>query len=367
MELGLSQEQQMLRDSVSRYLEKAYDFDARQALVASDAAWSDDAWAQFAELGLMALPFPEERGGLGGSISDCVAFAESFGKHLVIEPYIASTMCAGVALAASEKPVAQEWIEKLAAGEALAAFAYEEGRGTSKPEMIAMSAKRGQHGYLLSGEKRLVIAGAQADVLVVVARIEGTDTLGLFLVASDAPGLESRAYTTIDGRSAADMRFSEVAVTDDAVLHDNALEPLKAVLANAMIVQSAEAVGAMGALLTITGEYAMTRKQFGKPIAMFQAVSHRLADMKIAYTKAYSTLTYTTALAAEGAASARDIAVLKGQVGKLGRELGEAAIQTHGGVGLTDELSVGHYHKRILAFDAQFGDHTYHLRTLGQR
>ena len=130
--------------------------------------------------------------------------------------------------------------------------------------------------------------------------------------------------------------------------------------------QSAEAVGAMGALVALTSEYAMTRKQFGQPIAKFQAVAHRLADMKIAYSKALATLTYTTALAESGAASPRDISVLKGQLGKLGREIGEAAIQTHGGVGMTDELSVSHFHKRLLAYDAQLGSHTYHLRKLGQ-
>ena len=163
------------------------------------------------------------------------------------------------------------------------------------------------------------------------------------------------------------MRFDGVEVSGHAILSKDAGEALDAILAKAIIVQSAEAVGAMKALLRITTEYAMTRKQFGQPIAMFQAIAHRLADMKITYAKALSTLTYTVALANSEAASPRDIAILKGQIGKLGRELGEAAIQTHGGVGLTDELSVGHYHKRLLAFDAQLGDHSYHLRKLGAR
>lgn len=366
MEFAFSQEQDMLRDSVSRYLEKNYDFDTRQALVRSDDPWSQDVWTQFAELGLLALPFSEEKGGLGGSISDCVAFAESFGKHLVVEPYTYAIMLAGAALEASDTDLAGEWIEKLATGEAIAAFAYEEGAGTSTPDMIGTTAVATGDGYSLTGEKKLVIAGAEADALIVAARIGEDGPVGLLLVDKDAPGLTVSAYTTIDGRSAAKVRLDGVTVDAAGVLVEDASEALKGILASAIIVQSAEAVGAMGALMAITGEYSLTRKQFGKPIAMFQTVAHRLADMKIAYTKALSTLTYTTALANSGAATPRDISVLKGQIGKLGREIGEAAIQTHGGVGMTDELNVSHYHKRLLAYDAQLGDHSYHLRALGQ-
>ncbi|MEM7781605.1 MAG: acyl-CoA dehydrogenase [Pseudomonadota bacterium] len=365
MDFAFTQEQEMLRDSVARYLEKSYDFDARQALVRSDDPWSADVWDQFAELGLLALPFSEERGGLGGSIADCVAFASGLGKHLVIEPYIHTILLAGAALDASNAAAADEWIAKIAAGEGLVAFAYEEGAGTSSSDMIQTTASANGDGFTISGEKRLVIAGAEADALVVAARIGQDGPIGLFLLPQDAPGITVSSYLTIDGRSAAKVRFDNAAVGQESVLLEDATEALASILANAIIAQSAEAVGAMAALLSLTGEYAMTRKQFGKPIMMFQAVAHRLSDMKMAYTKALSTLTYTTALANSGAATSRDIAVLKGQVGSLGRSIGEAAIQTHGGVGMTDELSVSHYHKRLIAYDAQLGDHRYHLRTVG--
>ena len=361
MEFAFSQEQDMLRESVSRYLEKNYDFDTRQALVRSDDAWSTDVWSQFAELGLLALPFSEDKGGLGGSIADCVAFASSFGKHLVVEPYAHTIMLAGAALEASDHESAPDWIEKLASGEAVVAFAYEEGAGTASPDMIRTVAARDGASYTLSGEKRLVIAGAEADAVIVAAR-EG-DKLGLYLVSKDATGLSTGSYTTIDGQSAAKMTFRDTPAT---LLLEDASEALETILTNAIIVQSAEAVGAMEALLATTAEYAMTRKQFDKPIMMFQSVAHRLSDMKIAYTKALSTLTYTTALANSGGATPHDISVLKGQIGKLGREIGEAAIQTHGGVGMTDELNVSHYHKRLLAYDAQLGDHAYHLRVVGR-
>ncbi len=362
MDFSFSQEQDMLRESVAKLLTRNYDFDTRQALVASDAPWSADVWSQFAELGLTMLPFSEEQGGLGGSVADCVAFAGTFGEHLVVEPYVASTVLAGGALAASGTPQALEWIEKLASGEAALAFAYEEGNGTAAPDQIAMTAEPDGDGVALTGEKRLVIAGDAADALVVVARRSDTGKLGFYLVETGADGLTTRGYKTIDGRYAATIGFGDVAAD---VLLEDAGEALEAILAKAIIVQSAECLGAMKALLTLTSEYAMTRKQFGQPIGMFQVVAHRLADMKIAYTKALSTLTYTTALANSGAATAKDIATLKGQMGKLGREIGEAAIQTHGGVGMTDELSVSHFHKRILAFDAQLGGHAYHLRKVG--
>ena len=363
MDFSFSQEQDMLRESVAKLLERKYDFDTRQALVASDAPWSAQIWADFAELGLTMLPFSEDHGGLGGSVADLVAFAGTFGEHLVVEPYVTSTVLAGGALAASGTPQALEWIEKLASGEATLAFAYEEGNGTATPQQISMQVEVSDGQASLTGEKRLVIAGGEADALVVTARDTETEKLGFYLVEKGAKGLTISPYKTIDGRAAATIRFDRVGASP---LLENAGEALEAILAKAIIVQCAEALGAMKALLTITSEYAMTRKQFGQPIGMFQVVAHRLADMKIAYTKALSTLTYTTALANSGAATPRDIATLKGQIGKLGREIGEAAIQTHGGVGMTDELNVSHYHKRILALDAALGGYQYHLRRVGQ-
>lgn len=361
MDFSFTDEQQMLRDGVGKFLEKSYDFDKRQKLVNSDAPWSDAAWQQFAEFGLLALPFSEEQGGLGGSISDCVAFAELFGRHLVIEPYLGSVMLAGSALAQSGHEAAQEWLEKIVSGEAVVAFAFEEGHGTASPDLVAMTAQGGGDSARLTGEKRLVHAGGDADAIVVLARKGEGGPPAFYLVEAGADGLDARTYTTIDGRSAANITFTGVVATE----LETSAEAVEKIIADAMIVQSAEAVGAMGALVSMTGEYAHTRKQFGVPIATFQAVAHRLADMKIAYTKARATLIYTAALAESGAATPRDMAILKGQIGKLGRAVGEAAIQTHGGVGMTDELSVSHYHKRLLACDTTFGDHAYHFRKVG--
>ncbi|OAN99347.1 pilus assembly protein CpaB [Sphingomonadales bacterium EhC05] len=370
MDFSFTEEQQMLRDSVSRFLDKTYDFKARQTLVASEKPWSEQVWQQFAELGLLALPFSEETGGLGGSIADVVAIAESFGEHLLVEPYMSSILLAGRALALSDHDVAQDWLAKIIAGEAIAAFAHEEARGTAAPEFVTLGAQQSGGNYFLDGEKRLVLNGAEADILVVSARLSGVagekSGLALMMVDPKTDGIEITSFQTIDGRSAAHIQFDKVQVSAEQLLLDDAYSVLVAVISDIMIALSAEAVGIMGALLGATSEYTATRKQFDVPISSFQVIAHRLADMKIAYTKARASLYYTTAIAEAGQSTARDIAILKGQVGKLGRAIGEDAIQSHGGVGMTDELIISHYHKRLIAIDAMFGDSEYHFRKIGQ-
>jgi alkylation response protein AidB-like acyl-CoA dehydrogenase len=372
MDFTFSAEQTILRQSVSQYLDQSYAFDQRQAIITSERGTSAEVWHQLGEFGLLALPFPESAGGLGGSMTDIVAVAEVFGGHLMSEPYLSSVILAGRALAMVENSdTARKWLAKIAAGSALGAFAHEEGRGTADPARIATSATVDTDGYVLSGEKRLVLGGGEADVLVVTARLVGAghtgDELGLVLVTRDQAGVALTTYRTIDGRKAANCTFDHVRVHSADVVAGEAASTITAIVDGALIALSAEAVGAMGALLEMTASYAATRQQFGVPIATFQALAHRLADMKIAFLKARSTLLYTTALVEAGHAGARDFSLLKAQVGCLGRTLAESAVQIHGGVGTTDEVSIGHYLKRILAIDAMFGDSDYHFRKVGAR
>jgi alkylation response protein AidB-like acyl-CoA dehydrogenase len=372
MDFSFTESQAMLRDSVGRYLGDKYDFDTRRAIVRSEPSGSSTIWKGLAELGLLALPFPEAAGGLGGSIVDVVAVAELFGERLLVEPYFATVLLAGRALALAEgHAAAHDWLARIIAGEARAAFAHEEGRGTPDPRLIAVTARPAADGYHLQGEKRFVLNGADADVLVVSARLSGRpgeqDGLALLLVDPKAAGVTIAKIDGLDGRSAAHIRFGGVQVAESDVLLRDAHAAIERVIAEAILALAAEAVGAMGALLAMTSEYAATRKQFGVPIGGFQVVAHRLADMKLAYAKARSTLLYTTALAEAGRATPRDISVLKAQVGRLGRAIGEAAVQTHGGVGMTDELPVGHYLKRLLTIDQLFGDSEHHFRMIGRR
>ncbi|ROO86679.1 alkylation response protein AidB-like acyl-CoA dehydrogenase [Actinocorallia herbida] len=370
MDFTFTDEQTMLRESVARYLAKNYAFEARQAIVRSDRPFSAEVWQALADFGLLALPFPEALDGLGGSVVDLVAVGELFGEHLVVEPYLSSILLAGRALAeVGDHPRAEHWLGRLMAGEALAAFAHEEGAGTADPSLVAVSCTKAGGGYRLDGEKRLVLGGANADVLVVTARVDGApgspDGLALLVVEPGAPGVRITPFKTLDGRSAAHLAFDGVEIPADDLLTADAHGAITRTLDGAVIALAAEAVGAMTALLRQTGEYAGSRRQFGVPIATFQTVAHRLADMKIAHTKARGTLLYTAALAEAGRATRRDVSVLKAQVGRLGRALAEAAVQTHGGIGMTDELAIGHYLKRLLAIDAMFGDSDYHYRVVG--
>lgn len=369
MDFNFSDEQAMLRDNLARYLQKTYDFDRRKAIVASGDGYSKDVWRHFAELGLLALPLPESSGGLSGSIIDVVAIAELLGEHLVVEPYGPVVMMAANALSRASADT-DGLLAQVIAGDKLVAFAHEEGKGLADPSLVALKVTKTDAGYRLDGEKRYVLGGAQADRLVVTARVSGApgDAAGLALLLVDPKQtcVTLQPFQTVDGRAAAHVRFDGVALPADALLSADAGAVIDAVIRDATIALCAEAVGAMGALLTKTADYASTRKQFGVPIGSFQAVAHRLADMKIAYTKARATLLYTAALAEAGRASRRNVSILKGQTGMLGIAIGEAAVQTHGGVGMTDELAIGHYLKRVLAADAMFGNSEYHFRVLGK-
>jgi len=295
------------------------------------------------------------------------------GEHLTVEPFLPSVMLGGMALASARSGVATAPIlASVIAGETQLAFAHDEGRGTPDPTRVALSAAAAGDGLRLNGEKRYVLIAAEARHLVVSARTSGEpgsrEGLTLVLVDADAPGVSMQTYRTVDGRTAANVAFADVEIPAERLLSDigGGLAPLETVIQNATLALCADAVGAMGKLLRITAEYAATRRQFGVPIGSFQAIAHRIADMHIAHQRTRSALMYTAALVESGAHRPRDISILKALVGRHGRQLGESAIQAHGGVGMTDELSVGHYFKRILAADAMFGASAYHHQLIGR-
>lgn len=369
MDLTFTDEQQALRESLARYLDRTYTFDQRQKLLQSDSPWSADVWRHFAELDLTALPFGEDAGGIGGTAADLVAVGEVLGEYLCVEPYVGTVLLAGRALATATGAAgdrARELLTGIIAGDTHVAFAHEEGRGTPAAAQVALDAVDAADGVRLTGSKGLVIGAAQASAYVVTARVAGVPGSGegvaLVLVEADAPGLSLRNYRTVDGRAAASVEFRD---TPGRVLADNATGLVGEIAGTGILGLAAEAVGAMGVLLKITVEYGSTRQQFGVPIGTFQALAHRMANMKMAYLQARATLLYTTALVEAGTAGPTEIAVLKAQVGRLGRTLAESAVQVHGGIGTTDELPVGHYLKRILAVEAMFGDSEHHLRTVG--
>lgn len=366
MDFTYSAEQLMLADSVARYLQQQRDFRARQAMLGEGATWSKEVWGHFARQGLLGLARSEDEGGLGGTVVDVVAIAERFGAALVAEPYLSTAVLAGGVLAAAgDNLAARALLAQAVSGDAVVAFAHEEGVGGAPAAAVRTRAVRTGPAFELTGEKALVLDGGDADRLIVSAQHDGD--LALFLVDPSSSGVRRETFRTIDGRGAARVRLDGVRVDDSALLVGSATGVVEAVVGDAILYLAAESVGAMDALLRTTAAYASTRRQFGVPIASFQVISHRIADMKIALLTSRATLLYVAALREAGRATARDLAVLKAQSGRLGREVAEAAIQIHGGLGMTDELPVGHYLKRIIANDVLFGGAEVHLRRLGQR
>ncbi|MDO7836436.1 acyl-CoA dehydrogenase [Sphingobium sp. HBC34] len=365
MDFTFTQEQEMLRDAAARLLSQHYDFDQRQRIVGSSNGRSVEMWRQFQDMGLLITAFAEDRGGFGGKASDILVISELLGQHLVVEPYLPSILFAGRALARiTDHTGASRWLDRLMEGSALGALAHEEGRGTAHIHAIATTLSLDGDAYVLNGEKRLVLAGGDADLLVVTARTSG-GALALLLVDAAQVGVTRDAYVTIDGRRAANIRFDNVRLDADAVALNDAAGVIQDIVNDAIFALSAEAVGSMGALLAASVEYAATRKQFGVAIGSFQALAHRLADMKLAFAKARSTLFYTAAIIESEQADTRTYSLLKAQVGRLGRAIAESAVQIHGGVGTTDEVAVGHHLKRIMTVDAMFGSVDYHLRLVG--
>ncbi len=363
MDLTFSDEQRLLADSVGDFLAEQRDFAARRAQLATGVTIAPHVWAHLGEQGLLALPRSEAVGGMGGSIVDLVAVAMRFGAALLTEPYLATVVLAGGALEAAGGDAACALLERIASGACIAAFAHDEAVSGGPASLIETSAISKEGGYVLNGVKHLVLAAGEASQLVVTARYD--EGIALFLLDAAADGVEIDRFVTVDGRGAGRLRLTDVQVDGSALLLRDAEPALEEILTDAVVYLAAESVGAMEALFRMTSAYAATREQFGVPIGTFQTVAHRLADMKIALTKASASLFYVTALREAGRATPRDISQLKAQTGRLGRSLAEAAVQTHGGVGMTDELAVGHLLKRIVANDILFGDADLHLRRLG--
>jgi pimeloyl-CoA dehydrogenase small subunit len=370
MDFSFSEEQTLLRNTVQSFLQDKYDFDTRRKIVASDEGFRRDYWQQFAELGLLAAPFSEEMGGLGGGPIDTMIIMEEFGRHLVVEPFLETVVLAGGFLHEGGSPAQQEeLIPGIIGGENIWAFAYAEPQGRYNLADLKTTAKKDGDGFVLNGYKCVVLAAPWADKLVVTARTSGgqrdRDGVTVFIVDKGADGVSTRDYPTVDGRRASEITFENVKVGADAVIGevDKGLALVEKVTDQAIAALSAEAIGGMKELNEATVEYCKTRKQFGVPIGKFQVLQHRMVDMFMAYEQSVS-MTYMVNLKVEEEEAERKKAAsgAKVQIGKAGRFVGQQAVQLHGGMGMTDELSVGHYFKRLTMIDTQFGNVDHHLK-----
>ncbi len=369
MDFNFTEEQGMIRDSLARLIREKYDFDTRRKAISSELGRDPALWAQFAELGLLMAPFSEEDGGLGGNAIDAMVVMEEFGKGLVTEPFIPSVVCGGGFLKHAGTAAQKEnHLAGIMSGEQIFAFAYAEPRGRYNLADLETTAKA-DGGYTLNGHKAVVIGAPWATHFIVTARTSGSQRdaggVSVFIVEKGASGVTTRDYPTVDGRRASEVYFENVSVPGEHLVGalDNGLGLVERVADEAVAALCAEACGVMGVAHQMTVDYSRERKQFGTPIGKFQVLQHRMVDMFMEHQQAIS-MTYMATLKLEEDEVARQMAAsaAKVKIGQGGRFVGQEAIQIHGGMGMTDELAVGHYFKRLTMIDAELGNVAHHMK-----
>jgi alkylation response protein AidB-like acyl-CoA dehydrogenase len=366
MDFEFTQEQQQFSDALRRWMEKDYTFEHRKKILHSETGVSSDAWNTLAELGMTALPVPEEQGGFNGSAVDMMVVMKEIGRGLVVEPYLATALGAQFLKLAGKQ---ESLLEQVATGELKLAAAVGEKQARFDLFDITTTAAASGEGYVINGTKVVVIHGGQADQLIVSARSSGaqrdTGGISLFLVPANAAGVNRRDYRTIDGQRAADIRFENVQVPASALLGaaGEGWEILDAAADYGVTLLCAEAIGAMEALNASTLEYLKTRQQFGVPIGKFQALQHRMAEMFMQYQQASSmaTLAAVKVASSDAVERRRTVSAAKARVGQAARFVGQQAVQLHGGMGVTDELPAAHHFKRLTMIEQTLGDTDYHL------
>ena len=372
MDFDLTDEQRLLKDSVDRLIADQYQFEQRKKYMTEPEGWSLGVWQQYAELGLLGLPFAEAHGGFGGGAVETMIVMEAFGRGLVLEPYFATVILGGGLLRRAATPAQQQaLLPQVTQGKLKLALAHVERQSRYDLADVATTARQDGAVWVLDGAKSVVLHGDCADRLLVTARVSGNrrdrEGVGLFLVDPSAAGVTRRGYPTQDGLRAAEVTLSGVRVPrDDAMV--NALPAIEHVVDEAIAALCAEAVGTMQAMHETTLEYLKTRQQFGRPIGQFQVLQHRSVDMLVALEQARSMAMFAAVMAGDenAAERRRAIAAAKVQIGRSGRHIGQEAIQLHGGIGMTMEYKVGHYFKRMTMIDKLFGDADVHLETLAQ-
>lgn len=374
MDFSFTEEQTLLEESVARFFQNDYDFESRRQLTKSELGYSADNWKTFAELGWLGVPFSEADGGFGGGAVESMLMQENFGKGLLVEPYLATVILAGGALkhggTAEQKA---KYLPGVIDGSLQGALAFAEPQGRFNLADLTTTAVAGDGGYVLNGHKAVVLNGPAADFIVLTARTSGAQRdqqgVSLFVVDASAEGLGKRDYPTVDGMRAAEITLNDVQVGADALVGelDQGYGLIEQVLDDGIMAVGSEAVGCMEVLYKDTVEYCKTREQFGQPIGKFQVLQHRMVDMFMEHEQSKS-LMYMAAMRMDegyGPEAQKAVSAFKVQVGKSGRFVGQNAVQLHGGMGMTDELNIGHYFKRLTIIDTLFGNVDYHLKRFG--
>jgi alkylation response protein AidB-like acyl-CoA dehydrogenase len=375
MNFNLSEEQQMLKDSIVKFVRDNYELPKRLAQQKKDMGYSEEHWQTFAELGWLAMPFPEEFGGLNGTAIDTMVMMEEFGKGLILEPFFATVVLAGTALKLGGTQAQKEKIiPEIIQGSVKATLAYAELQARHNLADVATTASKQGNDYIIKGQKSMVWNAQTADYIIVSARTSGAradkNGISLFLVPATAEGVSRKNLQTIDGLRASEIEFNNVKVSASDLIGElnNGYTILEQVALHGILALSAEAVGAMEKLYKDTVDYTKQRVQFDHPLSEFQTVKHRLAEMFTETEQSRSMLFRATMEMDNGAEDAAlDIHGLKYLIGKNGRFIGQSAVQLHGGMGQTEELRIGHYFIRLTVIDSQFGDTDYHLEQFSQK
>ena len=370
MDFDLSDEQRMLQDSVARLIADGYGFEQRKAYLAEPGGYSHAMWAQYAEMGLLGLPFSEADGGFGGGPVDTLIVMQSLGQALALEPYLATVvLCGGLLRDAGSKEQRAAHLPAFSAGERALAFAHSEADARFDLGHVAATASADGTGWVIQGAKRFVLSGDSADTLIVSARTYGSagdrDGLSLFLVGATTAGVSRRGYLMQDHSRAADITLDRVHVGAEALIGPagTALPLIERAVDQAIAALCAESIGVMERVHELTVDYLKLRKQFGVAIGSFQALQHRAVDMLVAIEQARSMALYATMMCSDPDSAARtsDISAAKVQIGRSARFVGQEAIQLHGGIGMTEECQAGHYFRRLTVIEMLFGDTAHHL------
>jgi alkylation response protein AidB-like acyl-CoA dehydrogenase len=371
MDFDFSDDQEMLRDSVRKWVDKGYVFERRRGIV-KEGGFSKAVWRELAELGLTGLAVPEAHGGMGFGPVDAMVVMEELGRGIVLEPFAQGALIAGGVLTAhAPDAVKSAWLPRVASGDALVVLAHQERASRYRLNHVSTKAAASGAAWTLSGSKSVVPAGDQADAFIVPARVSGAvddrSGIALFLVERQATGVSTRGYPTQDGARAAEVTLANAPATLIAAA-GTGLEALELAVDIGIAAQCAEAIGVMDKLVSVTVEYMNTRKQFGVAIGSFQALRHRIADVKMQLELARSMSYFATLkLGAPPAERRRALSQAKVQLGQSMRFVGQQAIQLHGGIGVTMEYAAGHYFKRLTMLELSFGDTMHHLGEVSAR
>ena len=369
MDIEFTEEQKILQDNVERMLRANYDFDRRREIVAGEQGYSRVVWQKFSDLGLLGAPFSEESGGLGAGPIATMIIMEAFGRHLVVEPFFETVVLAGGLIEAlGSGRQRHDLLADIIGGRTVWSVALLEAQSRDDFHAVSTTAERQADGYVLRGAKAVVVAAPWADRLIVSARTSGSardrNGVSLFVVDRHARNAHLQDFKTLDGRRAAELKLEGVRVPAENLLGQEgaAIDALERWRPGAIAAQCAAAIGAISELNKATLEYTKTRKQFGVPLASFQVLQHRLVDMFIAQEEAIAVTYALNATIAQGGGAAKFASAAKAKVGEAGRYVAEQAVQLHGGMGMTDELKVGHYLRRLIAINIQYGDPAFHTR-----